>query len=119
MEYHSIHADLATIAHKIELDVYKLTSAYPPHELMGLISQFRRAAVSVAANLAEGYRKRSVKDKLRVYNIALCSLAECQYFLRLSKDLSYAHSESLAIQMAEFSKRLYQYCSAIERNSMR
>lgn len=58
------------LAHKFVLEVYKLTKKFPREEIFGLTSQFRRAAVSIAANIAEGYKKRGKKDKIRFYNIS-------------------------------------------------
>ena len=49
-------------AHEFVLEVYKITNGFPKYELYGLTSQFRRAAVSIAANIAESYRKRSRAD---------------------------------------------------------
>ncbi len=60
---------------------YRLTESFPKHELFGLTSQLRRAAVSIPANFAEGFRKTSSPDKLRFYNIAQGSLEECRYSL--------------------------------------
>ena len=57
-------------AHEFVLDVYRLTETFPKHELFGLTSQLRRAAVSVPANFAEGFKKTSKPDKVRFYNIA-------------------------------------------------
>lgn len=78
-------------AHQFVLAVYKLTKVFPKQETYGLTSQFRRAAVSIAANIAEGYKRLSTKEKLRFYNIAQASLEECRYFLILSKDLEYVN----------------------------
>lgn len=57
-------------AHSFVLEVYRLTDGFPKHELYGLTSQLRRAAVSIPANIAEGFRKQGNADKARFYNIA-------------------------------------------------
>ena len=61
-------------AHSWVLGIYKFTEGFPKHELFGLTSQLRRAAVSVPANFAEGFKKRGLADKIRIYNIAQGSL---------------------------------------------
>lgn len=71
------------------LEIYNITKAFPAEERFGLISQMRRAAVSIPANIAEGFKKRTVKDKSNFYNIAQGSLEELRYYLILSKDLKY------------------------------
>ena len=76
-------------AHQFVLLVYRATKTYPEFEKFGLCSQFQRAAVSIPANIAEGYKKLSRADKLRFYNIAQGSLEECRYYIILSKDLGY------------------------------
>ncbi len=81
-------------AHAFVLQVYKTTAFYPAHERFGLTSQFQRAAVSIAANIAEGFRKKSVTDKLRFINISQGSLEECRYYIILSKDLNYINEDS-------------------------
>ena len=75
-------------AHLFVLAVYRLSQTFPRSEIYGLLSQFRRAAVSIAANIAEGFRKRGRADKLRFFNIAQGSIEECRYYLILTKDLS-------------------------------
>ncbi|HEY0041523.1 MAG TPA: four helix bundle protein, partial [Flavisolibacter sp.] len=70
-------------AHAFTLTVYKITDAFPRYEIYGLTSQFRRAAVSIAANIAEGYRKKGTKNKLNFLNIAHSSLEECRYYIIL------------------------------------
>ena len=100
-------------AHGFVLDVYRLTEMFPKHELFGLTSQLRRAAVSVPANFAEGFRKVTKPDKLRFYGIALGSLEECRYYLRLARDLSYADTTALRSSLEEISKMLTSYTSRI------
>ena len=80
-------------AHEFVLKTYHISETFPKSELFGLTSQFRRAAVSIAANIAEGYRKQGKADKLRFYNIAQGSLEECSYYLILAKDLGYISNE--------------------------
>ena len=68
-------------AHAFVLQVYHVTGGFPAEERFGLVSQFRRAAVSIPANIAEGFRKNGRADKLRFYNISQGSLEECRYYL--------------------------------------
>ena len=93
-------------AHAWVVTIYKFTEAFPKYELFGLTSQLRRAAVSVPANFAEGFKKQGLADKLRIYNIAQGSLEECRYYLILAKDLQYGDSSSLMISLVEISKML-------------
>ena len=92
---------------------YKLTECFPKHELFGLTSQLRRAAVSVPANIAEGFKRQGKGDKIRFYNIAQASLEECRYYLILSNDLSYANTDDLADKLDEISRMLDSYIGAI------
>jgi four helix bundle protein len=85
-------------SHRLVLHVYRLTSQFPKHELYGLASQMRRAAVSIPANIAEGFKRRGRPDKARLLNVAHGSLEELRYYFLLSKDLDYlkdAERESL------------------------
>ena len=76
-------------AHKLVLEVYKLTNGFPQNERFGIVSQLRRAAYSIPANLAEGYGRRSTKEFLQFLAIANGSAEELRYFLILSSDLRY------------------------------
>jgi four helix bundle protein len=76
-------------AHRLVLLVYQATQRFPDVERFGLTSQMRRASVSVPANIAEGFKRFGLPDKIRFYNIAEGSLAELRYYLILSKDLGY------------------------------
>lgn len=100
-------------AHAFVLSVYRLTAVFPDSEKYGLTSQFRRAAVSIAANIAEGFKKRGPADKVRFMNVAQGSLEECQYYLILSQDLGYAATDSLRPVLDEVSKLLEAYMAAI------
>ncbi len=81
--------DVWKMSHKLTLDVYKCTRSLPDDEKYGLISQMRRSAVSVPANIAEGFKRRGNKDKVRFYNIAQGSLEELKYYFILCRDLNY------------------------------
>lgn len=82
-------------AHEFVVMVYHTTKTFPESERFGLCSQFQRAAVSIAANIAEGYKKLSKADKLRFFNISQGSLEECRYYCILSKDLEYIDNAKL------------------------
>ncbi len=86
-------------AHQFVLNVYKYTLHFPKEEIFALTSQFKRAAISVPANIAEGFRKNSAKDKIRFYNISQGSLEEYRYYLILSNDLSYGKNRLLLDQL--------------------
>lgn len=83
-------------AHQFVLNAYQLTQRLPKEELFGFSSQLRRAAVSIAANIVEGFRKRGKNDKLKFLNIAQGSADECAYFLILIQDLNYAQTVELS-----------------------
>jgi four helix bundle protein len=103
-------------AHQFVLSVYRLSRTFPQSETYGLSSQFRRAAVSIAANIAEGFRKRGKADKLRFLNIAQGSTEESRYYLILVRDLDYGDVSDLRTVLVEVSKLLEAYAQAI-RNS--
>jgi four helix bundle protein len=100
-------------AHEFVLLVYKISADFPSTEQYGLTSQFRRAAVSIPANIAEGFRKKGLADKLRFYNIAQGSLEECRYYIILTKDLGYADTTPLQRAIGEVSKMLHDYIKKV------
>ncbi len=104
-------------AHGFVLGVYGLTKTFPKEETYGLTSQLRRAAVSIAANIAEGFRKRGKADKARFMNTAEGSVDESHYYLILARDLGYGHSESLIRTLDEVSRLLNAYSGAIRASS--
>lgn len=87
-------------AHQLTLEIYKLTNKFPSGEIYGLISQMRRAAVSVPANIVEGMGRNTTKELLSFSYNARGSLSEVIYYLILSKDLGYLKEENF--------DRLYQ-----------
>ena len=103
-------------AHEFVLEVYKVTKQFPAEERFALCSQFQRAAVSIPANIAEGYKKLSKADKLRFMNIAQGSLEECRYYIILSYDLLYINSNDydyLNMRLEEASKFLNSYIKGL------
>ena len=93
-------------SHGLVLEVYTLTRRLPKEELFGLVSQMRRAAVSIPANIAEGFKRRGKPDKARHMNIAQGSLEELQYFLILCADLSYLPSDPVGDRLNEVGRML-------------
>jgi len=100
-------------AHELVLAVYSFTADFPKQETYGLTLQMRRAAVSVPANIAEGFRRRGKADKARYMNMAEASLEESRYYLILAKDLGYGDTSSLTTSLEEVSRMLNAYASAI------
>lgn len=96
------------------LEVYKITKGFPRDENYGLTSQFRRAAVSIPANIAEGFRRRGKNDKVRFLNVSEGSLEECKYYLILAKDLAYINENKQLMSLSdEIGKLLDAYSKAI------
>jgi four helix bundle protein len=104
-------------AHKFVLAVYRFTGGFRKEEVYGLTSQLRRAAVSIAANIAEGFKKTGPADKIRFLNISQGSLEECRYYLILANDLDYGHTDTLELQIDEVAKLLAAYSNAVRKNN--
>jgi len=100
-------------AHEFVLAVYKFTEDFPKAETYGLAAQMRRAAVSIPANIAEGFRRRGKADKVRFMNMAEGSVEECRYYLILTKDLGYGETTGLNAVLEEVSRMLNAYAAAI------
>jgi four helix bundle protein len=100
-------------AHEFVLAVYRFTESLPEQEKYGLTHQMRRAAVSVPANIAEGFGKRSQAEKARFLNIAEGSLEECRYYLILAQDLEYGQTGSLIQALEEASRLLNAYARRV------
>jgi four helix bundle protein len=101
------------LAHQWVLSVYKMTESFPKHEVFGLTSQLRRAAVSVPGNLAEGFKRASPAEKARFYNISQASLEESRYYPILARDLGYAETERQMADLDRISRMLDSYIQKI------
>jgi len=106
-------------AHLLVLEIYKITANFPREEIYGLVSQMRRAAVSVSSNLVEGFKRRTVFDSLHFYNLADSSLEELKYQLLLSRDLGYSGDEiynKINFLTEEVSKLLRSWSESQKQN---
>jgi four helix bundle protein len=104
-------------AHEFVLRTYELTKQFPREERYCLIPQLRRAAISIPANIAEGFKKRGIPDKNRLFNISQGSLEECRYHLILGDDLGYGDCTALEPVLEEASRLLVAYAKAVARNN--
>jgi four helix bundle protein len=94
-------------SHKLVMDIYKITKEFPPEEKFVLVSQMRRAAISITSNIAEGFGRTTYKDKLRFYCMAQGSLTEIKNQLIVARDLNYLKREEfnkIALQANEAHK---------------
>ena len=76
-------------ADALVLAVYRYTKDFPKEELFGIVSQMRRAAISIPANIAEGYSRNNKKEKVQFYYISRGSLTELRYYIHLAMQLKY------------------------------
>ena len=107
-------------AHTFVLSVYEIAKKFPEYERHGLWSQFTRAAVSIPANIAEGYKRISKQEKLRFLNYSQASLEECRYYVVLALDLHYITPEDaqlLNYKIEGASWYLNAYADGVAKNS--
>jgi four helix bundle protein len=81
--------DLYGFSRKFVLECYKLTNQLPPEERFGMVTQIRRAALSVHLNISEGASRKSEAERKRFYEIARGSLVEVDAALDIASDLAY------------------------------
>jgi four helix bundle protein len=104
-------------AHEFVLRTYELIKQFPREERYCLIPQLRRAAVSIPANIAEGFKKRGIPDENRLFNVSQGSLEECRYYLILGDDLGYGDCTALEPVLEEVSRLLVAYAKPVVRNN--
>jgi len=75
--------------HKLVIQIYKITNSFPKQEIYSLIDQIRRAVVSITSNIAEGFGRQTIKEKIQFYYLAQGSLTEVKNQLIISKDIGY------------------------------
>lgn len=81
-------------AYKLVLLVYELTKSFPKSETYSLIDQMRRAAASITANLAEGFGRKTYKEKLQFYYLSQGSLTELKNFVLIANGVRYLDHDS-------------------------
>ena len=104
--------------HGLTLELYRISQGFPREEMFGVTSQLRRAAVSVAANLAEGCGRRTGTELARFVRIAMGSASELDYHLLLCRDLGFMKNddfERTATGLTEVRKMLTSFLSAVEK----
>ena len=109
-------------AYQLTLLVYKETENFPKSELFGLTSQLRRATVSIASNIAEGYQRQHNGEYIQFLSIAFGSCAEVETQLLLCKDLCYLCESNFTILnnlLTEVGKMLYALITKLKENNVR
>ena len=99
--------------HQFVLSIYRLSNNSPKNEMYGLNSQARRDSISIPANIAEYFKKKTKPDKVKYMNIAQGSIEECRYYLILAKDLGFCDTSQLMSKLEEVSKLLKAYTASI------
>lgn len=85
--------------HKLVLEIYRVTADFPHAEQFGLTNQIRRASVPITSNIAEGFSRRSIKEKVQFYYMAHGSLSEVENQVLIAKDIGYLNKSDYSILM--------------------
>lgn len=96
--------------HKLVIIIYEITKKFPKEETYSLIDQMRRAVASITANIAEGFGRHSLKEKIQFYYLAQGSLTELKNFILIARDVKYLSKEdfNILVNQANFTHRLLQ-----------
>jgi len=108
------------IGYKIAIDLYKITDKFPAHEQNNLISQIRRAAISIPVNIVEGSAKKSTKEFLYFLNVAYGSSKELAVLTDLSKDIGYIKEDEynkISDQIDSFNKKIFLFIRHVEKGT--
>ncbi len=105
--------DVYRVAYRLVIDLYRDSAAFPGDERYGLTSQLRRAAVSVPANIAEGFRRAGLREKAHFLNVAQASLEEVRTLLCLAHDLGLCPPSQLLGELEQLARMLHSYRAAI------
>ena len=108
------------IGYKIAIDLYKITDKFPAHEQNNLISQIRRATVSLPVNIAEGSAKKSSKEFVYFLNVAYASAKELAVLIDLSKDVGYIKEDEynkISDRIDNFNKKIFLFIRHVEKGT--
>ena len=103
---------------RLSLLVYRLTRRFPDEEKFGMVSQMRRSAVSIPANIAEGYGKGRRAEYIRYLEIGRGSLFELQTYLELAREMKWVNGEDL-VAVARLADEVDRIVSALLRSLKR
>jgi four helix bundle protein len=103
-------------SHQLVLMTYRATIKFPKEEIFNLISQMRRAAVSISSNIAEGFSRQSYKEKVQFYSISLGSTTELQNQFMVARDLSYT-TQGEYEKIAEQSVKVHKIINGLIKKS--
>jgi four helix bundle protein len=107
--------DVWQLAIKFVTNIYGITSKYPKEELLGLISQTRRASVSISANIAEGAARKSVLERKRFFEISRSSLVEVDTLIEIAKELKYLNEKIISELEKELNELFAKLSNFIEK----
>ena len=102
--------------HLLVLEIYRCTKTFPKEELFGLTSQIRRAAVSITSNIAEGFSRKSYKEKVQFYCLALGSMTELQNQLLVARDIDYLNKEDFE-RISSYTIEIHKMLNALIKKS--
>lgn len=103
-------------SHKFVVSIYKITKKYPDDERFGLVSQMRRAAVSITSNIAEGFGRHSFKEKLHFYYYSSGSLTELKNQLTISRDIQYINTDEMT-NLSEMANNAHRLLNGLIRKT--
>lgn len=98
-------------AHVLVVEIYKLVAEFPSFEKYGLADQLRRASVSITSNIAEGFGRHSMKEKIQFFHMAMGSLTEVRNQIYIVRDVGYMKDQiiidSLLLKISEVEKMMF------------